>query len=54
MDRNDGTSGGSLFDQQKVALLAFADDLVVLEDREVDVPSTLEDIRAFWNDVIWS
>ena len=44
---NDGSVGGSIGDQEKVACLVFADDLILLADKDVDMPVILDTVSCF-------
>jgi len=44
---NDKYRGGALEDDQRVTLMGFADDLILLSDRQLEVPLILDDLFRF-------
>ncbi|CAH2016998.1 unnamed protein product [Acanthoscelides obtectus] len=44
---NDGNRGGTILPGVKVSAMAFADDIILLEDEEVNLPLTLSEVVEF-------
>ena len=47
VELNNGPAGGSVADGYRVACLAFADDLLLLADRDLDMPAMLSSVNEF-------